>query len=244
MRAMWLGIVVVVLVSFLTAAQAVYPVYYDCTFPAGGVENATRLYIVNPNDTGVQYTVTLYSPQGSPLGSLQHFVNAGAANQIWLPDLIAGDRSYAWGMCAVRTWSGYPEAIHVVAERYVGGMLQGYDAVPQNTVGGRHSFFYNAWHSVGGPSNDTHVSVMNPTDSANGYSIELYDASGNSLGLTRGIVNPNGVHVHRLSELVSGSRDITWGLCVIRSEQYAYEQFAVNVFRMRDGRFLGTETLP
>jgi len=244
MRKLLIGSIIVLLTSLLTAAQGLYPVYYDCSYPPGGIESATRLYVVNPNDTGVQYTVTLYSVQGVQLGTSDFFVNADAANQIWLPDLISGDRTHAWGLCTVQTWLNYPPEIHVVAERYVASSLIAYDAVPRNAVDGRHTFFYSAWHSAGGPDNDTHLTVMNPTDTANGYYIELYDAYGNSLGMTRGIVNPKRTNVHRLSDLVGADRNFTWGLCVVRSEMYAYEQFAVNIFRMRDGRILGTETIP
>ena len=244
MRRLLLGLVIVGLGSLLAAAQGLHPIYYDCSYPPGGIDCATRLYIVNPNDTGVQYTVTLYSVHGDRLGTADYFVNSDAANHVWLPDLISGDRTQAWGLCTVQTWLSYPTNLHVVAERYVAGTLMGYDAVPQNAISGRHTFFYNAWHSQGGPDNDTHLMILNPTDTANGYYIELYDANGNFLGSTRGIVNPKRTNVHRLSDLISGGRDFTWGLCVVRSEMYAYEQFAVNIYRMRDGRFLGSETVP
>ncbi len=244
MRRLLAALMIVGFASLLAAAQGLYPVYYDCSYPPGGIESATRLYVVNPNDTGVQYTVTVYSVQGTQLGTGDYFVNSNAANFIWLPDLITGDRTHAWGMCTVDTWLNYPTELHVVAERYVASSLIGYDVVPNNTISGRHTFFYNASHSSGGPDNDTHLTVMNPTDTANGYYIELYDAYGNSLGLTRGIVNPKRTNIHRLSDLVGADRNFTWGLCVVRSEMYAYEQFTVNIFRMRDGRILGTETIP
>ena len=243
MRKLVLGLALVGVLSLFALAQGIYPVYYDCSYPSGGMESATRLYVVNPNDTGVQYTVSLYTTQGVLIGTGDFFVNSGAANHIWLPDLIVGDRTHAWGLCVVDTWLAYPTELHVVAERYIAGTLTAYDVVPDYAVSGYHTFFYNAWHSAGGPDNDTHMTVMNPTDTANGYYIELYDANGNSLGMTRGIVNPKRTNVHRMSDLISGSRDFTWGLCIVRSEMYAYEEFAVNIFRMRDGRILGTETI-
>jgi len=243
MRKLIVGLAIVGLASLVCLAAGLYPVYYDCSYPPGGVESAARLYVTNSNITGVQYTVALHSVQGVELGTGDYFVNSSAANHIWLPDLISGDRTQAWGLCTVLTWSGHPTDLHVVAERYIAGTLMGYDVVPPNAVSGRHDFFCNASHSQGGPENDTHLAVMNPIDTANGYHIELYDANGNLLGMTRGIVNPKRTNVHRLSDPVGADRNFTWGLCIVRSEQYLYEKFAVNIFRMRDGRILGTETI-
>lgn len=236
--------IVLGLLSLACVADGLYPIYHDCTATPGGYESATRLYIANPNDTGVQYTIAVYSVHGVALGTADYFVNPHAANHIWLPDLIPGDRSNAWGLCTVQTWPNYPTEIHVVAERYIGNSLIDYDTVPPNAVSGRHTFFYNAWHSAGGPDNDTHVSILNPTDTANGYIIEIYDVYGNLAGSTRGIANPKRTNVHRLSDLLSGARDFTWGLCVVRSETYAYEQFAVSVFRMRDNNIIDTVSVP
>ena len=241
----WLLIAATVsLFSLVAVAQGLYPVYYDCTLLPSGFESGTRLFVSNPNDTGVQYTITLFSPQGSQLGTADYFVNQNAAHQIWLADLISGDRMYAWGLCVLQTWLGYPTELEIVAERYTMGTLLGYDAIPADAVGSWHSVFYNASHSQGGPDNDTHLSVMNPTDTANGYQIELYDAYGSLLAIEYGIVNPGRTNVHRLSDFVTTSRDFAWGLCIVRARTYEYERFAVNVYRLRDGRFLNSQTVP
>jgi|GEM_PF-1983618 len=235
---------VLVCVSLAAVGQGLYPVYYDCTFPWGGIESATRLFVSNPGDTGIQYTVTLHNPNGIRLGSATYFVNAHACSQTWLPDLLSGDRSYAWGLCKVETSLGYPTDLEVVAERYIGGMLVGYDEVPRDAVSAKHAFFYNASQSLGGPDNDSHICVMNPTETANGYVIELHDAYGTIIAVEQGVVNPGTCKVHRLSDLASGRRDFAMGLCIVRAETYAYEKIAVNVFRMRDGRLLNSQTVP
>ena len=234
----------VVAVSLIAAAETLYPVYYDASFPAGGIESGTRLYVTNPNDTAVRYTVTVYSPAGVALGSTDNVVNADSAHHVWLADLIAGDRTYAWGLCTVETWLNYPEEIFVVAERYVASTLTGYDVSPMHAVSTRHEFFYNAQRSSGGPDNDTHIAVMNPTDTANHYVIELYDVYGTVIDVEYGVVNPKVTAVHRASDMITGSRGFAWGLCIVRAETYAYEEVAVNVFRMRNGRVFDTQTVP
>ncbi|MEW5827213.1 MAG: hypothetical protein AB1778_10330 [Candidatus Bipolaricaulota bacterium] len=233
-----------VLVSVVGAAQAFYPVYYDASYPAGGVESGTRLYIANPHDTAVRYTVTVYSPSGTELGSREGIVNDGNAHHIWLADLISGDRTRAWGLCTVQTWLNYPEDLVVVAERYVASTLTGYDPSPKGATATRHEFFYTAQYTSGGPNNDTHLAILNPTNTANHYAIELYDVYGALIGLEYGVVNPKTTAVHRASEMISGARDFAWGLCVVRAQTYAYEEVAVSVFRMRNGQVLDTQTAP
>lgn len=242
MKPILLMTLLVVCLGCTVAAQGIYPVYYDCT-SNGSMENATRLYVSNGNETGVRYTIRLYTPQGGELAMGEYFLNAHASHQIWLPDLLLGSRTSAWGLCLLQTGFGYPTALDLVAARYVNGSLLTYERIPDGVVTGRHAFFYDASHSPGGPENDTHVTVMNPTNTANHYRIELYDIYGNGLGTVPGVVNPKCTAVHRLSEW-GGDRNVAFGLCVIRSEQYSYETFAVNAFRIRAGRIVTTETVP
>jgi hypothetical protein len=144
----------------------------------------------------------------------------------------------------VQTWLNYPTALEIAAERYVAGSLRGYDEIPANAVSSRHTFFYNASHSAGGPDNDTHVTVMNPTDTANHYAIEIYDAYGTLIDVEYGVVNPKTVSVHRFAQPIVGPRDFAVGLCVVRAETCAYEQFAVNLMRLRDSWVIESETIP
>jgi len=242
MKAILVGVVLVVGLGWIAAAQGIYPIYYDCT-AGGSVESATRLYVTNGNNTGVRYSVRLFTPRGTELAARDYFLNAHASHQLWLPDLLRGDRTSAWGLCLLETSLGYPTALDVVAARYVGGNLLTYERVPDGAVSGRHAFFYDASSAADGPENDTHITVMNPTDTANHYRIELYDIYGNGLGTVPGVVNPKCTAVHRLSQW-GGDRTFALGLCVIRSETYSYETFAVNIFRLRAGRILTTETVP
>ena len=85
---------------------------------------------------------------------------------------------------------------------------------------------------------------MNPTGNTSGYWIELYDAYGNEVGSASGTLDPWRTAVWHLADLITGPRDFTWGVCIVQAAQYAYELFAVNVFRLRDGAFISSETVP
>lgn len=63
-RVFWLAGCLAAAPSLAVGAQAIYPVYYDCSYPASGTESATRLYVGNPNDTGVRYTIGADSNSG------------------------------------------------------------------------------------------------------------------------------------------------------------------------------------
>lgn len=236
-----LGVLAAVAVAVLGLADGIYPVYYDCSYPPGGVESFTRLYLLNETNDGVHYSIVLYSFEGDELGSRNFFINPYATHSIALTELITGDRTFAWGLCLVLT---HPGELKLIVERYQGGRLLGYETIPQDAVGNYHAFFYNASHSSGGPDNDTHLAIMNPTGNTSGYWIELYDAYGNRVGSASGTLDPWRTAVWHLADLISGPRDFTWGVCIVQAAQYAYELFAVNVFRLRDGAFISSETVP